>query len=277
MCCSLKGGSLLLLSVNLIVSAYFLVCTGYDIVGEQNHTNYSTRTEPEEVLLVAKDDLSQLESELWKPKDPPLKEPVKGYGLYWQLMKHVGDWYYAETFQIIKILILVCSGFNVFSSIMAIFSILLHSDWCSCWCCHPTPLIFVEGGSSMLELLLLVMVVLSFKERAYMSVQDVVGILIFMAYVFFFAYVISKYYKEEKDRMEEKINEDFERCALEEDFHEVAAMFPEVEKTLIKEMLDESGSIDDTVDTLLQVVGDNDVEATTTTPTAPSAHYNNSY
>jgi len=271
---SWKAISVCILLGNFALSAYFAVCTVVDILGEENAANYTTQLQPEQVFLTAKDELYKYEEMLRNDSARTYVEPIPGYGMYWSLMREIGEWYTTGTFQIFKVGLLTCSLLVAVTSLLALISITIHREWCGCWCCHPTPLIFVEGGLSLVEVLIIGMALFCIVENALMSVTNVVALFCIFFAVFFQSFVISKYYRSERERLDEVLYEEIDDvyCKTEEEdgddvstapsevyctnlppdqIQQVLEMFPGLDETVVLAVIQETGSREEAVEALL--------------------------
>jgi len=249
----LKAATILILVFDFTISLYFSVCLGLDISGEVRNATYATVVEAEEMVLTGQDDLAELQEKKKKMNRVEIESPMSGYDLYYRIMVYIGTWYDQGTFQILKILILTCSLLNTVASFTALLTVLFHRRLCSCWCCHPVPLILVEGGFTASTVLILTMSILCLKERTALLLIDVVCMMMSMVIIFFFSGIVSSFYREEKERLDKILKEELEKEALESDINEILDVFPGVEENLVRELLEDTGSTHTTVQILDQM------------------------
>jgi len=271
---SWKAISVCILFGNFGLSVYFAVCTVVDILGEENAANYTTQLQPEQVFLTAKDELYKFEEKLRNDSARTYVEPMPGYGMYWSMMREVGEWYTTGTFQIFKVGLLTCALLVAVTSLLALISITIHREWCGCWCCHPTPLIFVEGGLSLVEVLIIGMALSCIVENALLSVTNVLVMFCVFFAVFFQSWAISKYYRSERDRLDEVLYEEIDDvyCKTGEDdgddvstappevyctslppdqIQQVLEMFPGLDETVVLAVIQETESREAAIEALL--------------------------
>merc|ERR1712192_5749 len=182
-----------------------------DLLAETKGSNVSTKrileeltvSEDSKVVYVKQDDL--LHSEAASNDSVTL---LPGYGLYWQVMESVSNWYEPHYFQLVKLLLLTVSLANLAASLLALVCHLLPCT-SNAWCGHPTPLLLVEASLTLALMLLLLMAVLG-RQAGLVGQQEVMLLGALMLIVGIVSWQIGEHYKEERKIHNEKKLLDFE-------------------------------------------------------------------
>jgi len=195
----------------LLLSAFLSLHTMTDLLAETKGSNVSTKrileeltvSEDSKVVYVKQDDL--LPSEIIANNSVTL---LPGYGLYWQMMESVSNWYEPHYFQLVKLLLLTVSLANLAASLLALVCHLLPCT-SNAWCGHPTPLLLVEASLTLALLLLLLMAILG-RQAGLVGQQEVLLLGAVMLVVGLVSWQIGEHYKEERKIHNEKKLLDFE-------------------------------------------------------------------
>jgi len=213
-----------LVFILLLLSAFLSLHTMTDLLAETKGSNVSTKrileeltvSEDSKVVYVKQDDL--LPSEAASNDSVTL---LPGYGLYWQVMESVSNWYEPHYFQLVKLLLLTVSLANLAASLLALVCHLLPctsnawlvtaslSSLSNCRCGHPTPLLLVEASLTLALMLLLLMAVLG-RQTGLVGQQEVLLLGALMLIVGIVSWQIGEHYKEERKIHNEKKLLDFE-------------------------------------------------------------------
>jgi len=192
-----------IISLNGLVSLYVAVCSCVDIEGEQNNASYATRVRMDGVLLAkgVKDELSVLEDNQ-KPS-PTYESPFFGYGFYYTTMSHVSVWYFAGTFQVLKVALIACALVNAACSLAAVTAGFVSRF---CWCSTSNlPATFVllqvcSGGLFLTEMFLFLVTILAVKESSVVHVTEMITLVLCMVATAGVANIITSYYRSEMDQ-----------------------------------------------------------------------------
>jgi len=195
----------------LLLSTFLSLHTMTDLLAETKGSNVSTKrileeltvSEDSKVVYVKQDDV--LPSEVSSNDSVTL---LPGYGLYWQVMESVSNWYEPHYFQLVKLLLLTVSLANLAASLLALVCHLLPCT-SNAWCGHPTPLLLVEASLTLALVLLLLMAILG-RQAGLVGQQEVLLLGAVMVTVGIISWQIGEHYKEERKILNEKKLLDFE-------------------------------------------------------------------
>jgi len=200
-----------LVGLLLLLSAFLSLHTMTDLLAETKGSNASTKRILEELTVSEDNKVVYVKQDNLLPSEVISNDSVTllpGYGLYWQMMESVSNWYEPHYFQLVKLLLLTVSLANLAASLLALVCHLLPCT-SNTWCGHPTPLLLVEASLTLALLFLLLMAVLG-RQAGLVGQQEVLLLGAVMLVVGLVSWQIGEHYKEERKIHNEKKLLDFE-------------------------------------------------------------------
>jgi len=210
-----------LVFILLLLSTFLSLHTMTDLLAETRGSNVSTKRILEELTVSQDSKVVYVKQDDLLPSEAVSNDSVTvlpGYGLYWQVMESVSNWYEPHYFQLVKLLLLTVSLANLAASLLALICHLLPCT-SNAWlvtvsllslstfrCGHPTPLLMVEASLTLALMLLLLMAVLG-RQAGLVGQQEVMLLGALMLIVGIVSWQIGEHYKEERKaslRMEKK-------------------------------------------------------------------------
>merc|ERR1719209_1562662 len=195
----------------LLLSTFLSLHTMTDLLAEMKGSNVSTKRILEELTVSEDSKVVYVKQDDVLPSEVSSNDSVTvlpGYGLYWQMMESVSNWYEPHYFQLVKLLLLTVSLANLAASLLALVCHLLPCT-SNAWCGHPTPLLLVEASLTLALMLLLLMAILG-RQAGLVGQKEVLLLGAVMVTVGIISWQIGEHYKEERKILNEKKLLDFE-------------------------------------------------------------------